>query len=568
MRKAMMKSTVLSVTILMLFMAVFPLNIVKSQSIYSVEWVNHRISILHNGFILVNDTVKLVSQSLDHFLIGFPSKYAQYLVDYAAFDTASGVRFSITPGVQVEGGRRDIYFLKVNLDGKASQVLTIIFTLSNSLLTLDKENLTLYRLDFPAYPSLVVNAALCNVSISLPYNAKYVNGTVESLSYSKANLEAFTYAPANITFLYDGDEIQLLKMELVREVNVDGAGTIQVSETYRIKNLSPKRIIAVILAVPRNAFNVIARDEFGRKISITELPGKPNTYRVSIPFPVEGGGSTVLVIAYNLPKDECLKGDESNLKITLPNFEYMTVCLDSFQLKLTLPEGAKILAIRPGEVAYNLERSTFQDRVALKVIGLSPLSDINFEVEYVYNILWLTFRPTLWVWTATMLGCAIVAVATRKPKVSARVAVLTTIAPLAKETLQKFLDSYEEKRRLVSDIVSLEEAARKGRIPRRKYKVQLKTLEVRLNSISASLEELKRKIQAAGGLYADLMRQLNEEEAKLEEIKAEVQKAEARYKRGELSTEAYRRLMEDYARKREDAEAEISGILMKLREEL
>lgn len=566
--KAMMRSIVLFFTILMLFIMTFPSNMVKSQNIYSVEWVNHKISILHNGFILVNDTVKLSGQSPDSFMIGFPSKYAQYLVGCAAFDAVSGVRLSITPGVQVEGGRRDIYFFRVTLNGKTSQVLTVIFTLSNSLLTLDKENVTLYCLDFPAYPSLVVNAALCNVSISLPYNAKYVNGTVESLSYSKTNLEAFTYAPANITFLYGGDEIQLLKVELTRDVNVDGTGSIQVSETYRVKNLSPKRIKAVMLSVPRNAFNVIARDEFGRKISITELPGKPNNYRVSIPLPIEEEGSTILVITYNLPKDECLKGDEPNLRLVLPSFEYLTVCLDFFKLKLVLPEGAKIRAIRPEEIAYTLERSTFRDKVAFKVMGLSPFIDINFEVEYTYNILWLTFRPTLWVWTAAMLGCIIVAVATRKPKVSARVVAPAAMAPLARETLQEFLDSYEEKRRLTSDIAALEEAARKGRIPRRKYKVQLKTLEVRLNSISNSLEELKRKIQAAGGFYADLMRQLNEEEAKLEEIEVEAQKAEARYRRGELSAEVYRRLMDDYARKKEDAEARISGILMKLREEL
>lgn len=570
MRKAMIRSTIFSIAILMLFMVVLPLNMVNSQdkNIYSVEWVNHEISILHNGFILVNDTVKLSGHPPDGFMIGFPSKYAQYLISYAAYDAASGARLSITPWVQAEGGRRDIHFLKVNFNGKTLQVLTIIFTLSNSLLTADKESVNLYRLDFPAYPSLIVNAALCNASINLPYNAKYINGTVESLSYSKANLEAFTYAPANITFLYDGDEIQLLKVELTREVNVDGTGAVHVSETYLVKNLSPKRITAVMLATPQSAFNIIARDEFGRKISITELPGKLNNYRVNIPLPIEGGGSTILVITYNLPKDECLKEDGSNLRLILPNFEYMTVCLESFKLKLVLPEGARILAVYSGEIAYNLERSIFQDKVALKVMGLSPFSDIKFEFEYTYNILWLAFRPTLWVWTAAMLGCAIVAVATRKPKVPARIAAPAAMAPLARETLQKFLNSYEEKHRLVSDIVALEEAARKGRMPRRKYKVQLKTLEVRLNSISASLEELKRKIWSAGGFYADLMRQLNEEEAKLEEIEAEVQKAEVRYKRGELSAEAYRRLMDEYARKKEDAEARIGGILMKLREEL
>jgi chromosome segregation ATPase len=130
------------------------------------------------------------------------------------------------------------------------------------------------------------------------------------------------------------------------------------------------------------------------------------------------------------------------------------------------------------------------------------------------------------------------------------------------------VESYEEKRRITSEIKSLETAVSKGRIPRQRYKVQRKTLETRLASLSRSLDDLKLKLRSAGGRYADLMRQLEVAETELNEVESNIRSIEIRHRRGELTLEAYRKLLADYEGRRERAETAINGILLRIREEI
>jgi len=57
-------------------------------------------------------------------------------------------------------------------------------------------------------------------------------------------------------------------------------------------------------------------------------------------------------------------------------------------------------------------------------------------------------------------------------------------------------------------------------------------------------------------------------ETQLEEVKAGIQRIEARYRRREISSEAHRKLLEEYHRRRDGAENTIEGLLLRLREEI
>jgi chromosome segregation ATPase len=154
---------------------------------------------------------------------------------------------------------------------------------------------------------------------------------------------------------------------------------------------------------------------------------------------------------------------------------------------------------------------------------------------------------------------------TKAPTGAALPAKISTMRP---EHTRSFVESYEEKMKLIFEVDSLETRVRKGRIPRRRYKVQKKTLEMRLNTLSRNLGEVKERMRSAGGHYADLMRQLEVAETEINEAEANVRSIEARYGRGEISLETYRKLLSDYQRRKEKAETTINGILLRLREEI
>jgi chromosome segregation ATPase len=98
--------------------------------------------------------------------------------------------------------------------------------------------------------------------------------------------------------------------------------------------------------------------------------------------------------------------------------------------------------------------------------------------------------------------------------------------------------------------------------------VQKKTLEMRLETLSRDLTELKEGMRAAGGHYSELMLQLEVAEAESNEVGTNIKNTETLHNRGELSLEAYRKRLDEYQRRKEKAETTINGILLRLREEI
>jgi len=130
--------------------------------------------------------------------------------------------------------------------------------------------------------------------------------------------------------------------------------------------------------------------------------------------------------------------------------------------------------------------------------------------------------------------------------------------------IKSFVDAYEEKEAIRSEVQTLEEQLQNGKIPRRRYKIRRKMLDGRLSAVSRNLSSISETIRAAGSKYANMLRQIEVAEAKLEGAEKDIQRIKARYSRGEVSKGAYGKLLEDYQSRIEDAEATIDGVLLGL----
>jgi chromosome segregation ATPase len=164
--------------------------------------------------------------------------------------------------------------------------------------------------------------------------------------------------------------------------------------------------------------------------------------------------------------------------------------------------------------------------------------------------------------TIVFVVCA-VAFLWRLPK---RPEVPITLAP--SKDLRNFVDAYEKKTSILSELASMELQLQKGKIPRRKYRVRKEALEGRLSLLSRDLTELKEKLRRSGTRYAGIIGQIEVTETELEGLETDVKRVEGRYRRGEISKGAYLRLLEEYHRRRERARVTIDGVLLRLREEI
>ena len=161
---------------------------------YSITQVDHQVTVMYSGQVVIQDTIHVSGQVTDGFLIGLPFKYSTDILKAVAYD--SNNVYQVNLGVQL-GNQSGFYGAEVNFNGTSPSVFTVAFVLSNSLLTqIDAND---YTLNFPAYPSLTQNVASCNVTLTLPSTPTSItitksDGVVNSENYVVQNLPAYTYS--------------------------------------------------------------------------------------------------------------------------------------------------------------------------------------------------------------------------------------------------------------------------------------------------------------------------------------------------------------------------------------
>jgi hypothetical protein len=573
--------------IVFLLAALLPLSLsaqtVSAQGAgYTIQSVDHQVDVMYSGQIVIRDTIHVSGSLSNGFLMGFPYRYGANVLKAVTYDANHNV-YPMSLGLQLEN-RVGYYGVKIDFGQSNPQVFTVVFVLSNSLLTQETVGGTTitYTLDYPAYPSFVQEASTCNVSIILPETPTAISviksdGEVDTSNYVRNNLPAFTYSPATATFAVHVGSIQLIDMkQLNRQVTLGPAGELASTDTYRFTNKGSGSIGFVEIGFPINASNIVARDEFGRILTTETLSRSSTTITMNVTLisSLTSGESSQLSAAYDLPSASSQHGSSFSLDFVLfPPFNYY---VEEATVTFVPPEGARFVSPKLSELdaSSSLQREIFQETLSITREGVSYVdyeaySEDVLQVTYYYNPLWLSFRPTMWVWVLAIIGVVVIAV-WRRPRVAAPARIVTSkvSAGLTPDDVRSFTDAYEEKNRLASELKSLDARAQKGRIPRRQYKVQRKTLEVRSEGLSKNISGLKATFRSAGGVYADLMRQLDYAETEMVEVETNIQTIEKRRTRGELSLEAYKKMLADYQRRKEKAETTINGILLRLREEL
>ena len=579
-----MKGATLVVVLMVFSVAVLlPFSLIAQpvsaqENNYTIQRVDHEVELMYSGQMIIRDTISVSGQSPGDFLIGFPYKYGSYVLKGVAYDDNDNV-FPVSLGVQL-ADRSGFYGARISFPQGAPKVFTVVFVLSNSRLSLDLSE-DVYTLDFPAYPSFVKDAAQCHVDIVLPETPTTItvtkeDGEVSTTAFVKQNLPAFTYSPALANFSLPSGSLRIVNFKtLDRQITINPAGAISVSDRYRITNKSPETLGSLEIGLPLDASNLLVRDEFGRILTTDILTDSGNTLLANVTFisSVDTSESTLLTAEYNL-LDVSEKIPNFNLNLNLfPDFNYY---VEKATVTVVPPEGARFLTPELSSIgsSSSLVRRTFQETLSVSKAGVSKVDNAApFEealhIAYAYNPLWLSFRPTLWTWTLAVVGCIVVAV-WRRPKASAsrRISAPSVSIVLSPDLVRAFTDAYEEKTRIASELKTLEARAQKGKLPRRRYKVQKRSLEVRLDNITRNISESKKTFRSAGGVYASLVRQLDIAETELVEVETGIRTVNVRHRRGELPLEAYKKSLASFERRREKAEASINGILLRIREEI
>ena len=573
-KKTISAFIILALAIVVLALASFNIASAKAGSSFSIVSVNHTVGVTSNGFVLVNDTIA-VSGVTDSFQLGFPHSFGPNVVSVFAYDTdnvANTFPVSLNVPLTDSSGRAQVGFYGVKIDFSKGmpQVFSVVFVLSNSF-NEAYSNSTLFQLVFPTFPSLAEAAPVCNCSIIVP-SAQIINGTISSFAYNVEDLSAFTYNTSEVVLFVPAGVVQVSDIKQVtRQVNLDAFGHISVSDFYDVSNNSTFPMTSMDFVVPPNASNIAVNDGVGTPSLAPSATGdNPNRYTINFTLEVDPGAVIEFTVSYDLPDNVYVSRQGSNFDVNMSFFQDSISYIDQGSVSFVLPEGARLSDFETTMAGnfYGVNHDVYQDSASVSEQNVMSLDGFAVSLSYTYNPLWLALGPTLWVWAFAIVG-SVVVVIWRRPRAPSGVALPTTIrgGTLHPEDARAFADAYEEKMKIEGEIDALEARVQKGRIPRRRYKVQRKTLETRMDALDRTLAETGGKMHGVGGHYADLMRQLEVAETEIDEAEGNIRSIEARQSRGEISLETYRKLLGDYERRKDRARTATRGILLRLREE-
>jgi len=556
--------------------------------------LDHTVQIRNGGLIVINDTVKLSAENdqnitLSSFLLGFPYVYQQNLDYVYAYDSSD------TPlNISLDVGLRKIGFygveIELNVRNDKYYEFTVVFIFSDLISSqafpiaepeTELEQI-LFNATFPAYPSLTQSVSSVNLTITLPSDVYYSSssfdekriietkrtiGAVQVFNYTGKNLDAFAYEPSWFAFGGTVGSFLVIEVkEIRRDITFDSWEHVLISDSYEI---IPKagNLTELKIQLPQSAIEISAWDEFGNIFKKEDLnieqgnATTPTNVTLTFSSPHIENKSATFKLTYQVSWTSIIsQSNWQNYRITLQSSDNFKWTIRKLVVTLKLPEGAEFTHPLDSGV---FQKNVFQETLTFVYYNVTPFQSLFQETTYEYTIFWTSFRPTLWVGTAVAI-LSVLALLWRAPRPAAPISTI----PVRPEELRSYVDAYEKKRRSLSELEAVEERARKGKIPRRRYKVRKKALESRLSVLSKDLAQLEEKLQTASPKYADMMRQIEIAEAEIEGIEVGINRTETRYRRGEISTAAYHKLLEDYYRRRERARTTIDGVLLRLREEI
>ena len=567
-RKTVAVLIILALAIAVLALASFNNSSVRASSTFSVQNVNHTVGALSNGYVLLNDTITTSGQT-SSFLLGFPSSFGPNVVSVTAYSTDNAAdTFPVSLNVPFEN-QVGFYAVSIDFSKGTPQVFSVVFVLSNSFSEL---NSTIFQLVFPTFPSLTETAPICNCSVVVS-DAQYVNGTVSGLTYNVENLSAFTYNTSSVDLQVPLGEYQNFDIvQLTRNVNINAFGQVSVSDSYYVTNNSTDTMDEMDFVLPPNASNVAGNDAVG--VPAITPPGVnseyPNRYTINFTLEVDPGEAIKFTVSYDLLDNVYVSRQGSSFTLNMSFFQDSISYIDQASVNFFLPPGARLSDFETTLAGnlYGVNRDVYQDSMSVSEQNIIPLDSFTVNFSYTYNQLWLALFPTLCAFAFAIVGSAVVWIWER-PRAPSGVVIASTArgGAISPEDYRAFADAYEEKMKIEGEIDVLDERVQKGRIPRRRYKVQKKTLETRLSALDRTLADTGGKLHAGGGHYADMMRQLEVAETQIDEAEDSISSIEARQTRGEISMETYHKLLADYERRKDRARTTIRGILLRLREE-
>ncbi|NVM55398.1 MAG: hypothetical protein HWN66_16955 [Candidatus Helarchaeota archaeon] len=431
---------------------------------------------------------------------------------------------------------------------------------------------------FPSSPYDIRNCSVtitCDPKVSIydpvgnTYSSTLVLGS--NITIPKYNITPYSsrYNLTDHHLAYDFYLSAIKFPYIKRELQIDLWGYIYVTEEHFIENFGPVgrfRIDVYSFDIPSEAENLNVYDKYG---ALRYSRSGEDLETVSVNFDatrytLQYGESTIYWVTYRIPllNHGQRAGDKIKLELDILFGEFDCL-VENYEITLILPKDASVNYISPSVDSIN----TVDNNLILiyNEFNITPSNSkvIELEIDISKSYFHFLARPLFFILVLGVI-CTCYVMFKRVLPFKERLFERATVVPTP--ILLEFCSLFEEKISLITEIEKLDDNLKKRKIKKRIYRNQRKTAERKILELNKDIDELKVTLRNAGGRFAQVINELEINEAERQSAKDGLYNLEQRYLRKKISVVAYQKLTKDLYNRHKKAKTKIDKLLFELRE--
>lgn len=543
-RKVKVLLVIFQIMFLIFQIAINPNAIVNAVSPEVGLEIKHIIQIRDGGLVVINTIIDLRNDDvtpISNLKIGFSTDFDQNLDDVVAYGSQERELEVIRDGISGSISWFDVMF-ETAVEQGISSSLSIYFVFSN-LVSYNDSDSNIYTVLFPESPVLTLDAERCDVEVYLPNGVTALQSSLSGLlNETKTPLISYSNLVGNISFM---GNIHILECNhLDSEAILDTWGNLYFYDTYRIRNIGKNSLQDLTLHLLPNAEEISVYDIGGQLGFVDKNLDEYREVIINLRYILREYEACSFIVKYKVNTNPYLSLTDSwsKWRLIIKSFTSLNLTIKNRKVIITLPEGAKYQNSSPKGV---ISTSGLLQTPLIQYVfqNISPIRSLSLIVDYEYLIFWSALRLTLWMGGIITIIVSLVLYKKRRRQP------LQIIQDKNIESIRAFIEKYDERMMIWSEIEALEKRLDDKTISRKRYNRRKRITRQRFRSLDRAFSNAKNKIKQLDPRYAEHISKIEKIETELLALRDNIDGLRAQYRSGRLSKRTYRDLKSGYEKR-------------------
>ena len=372
-----------------------------------------------------------------------------------------------------------------------------------------------------------------------------------------------------LIFYSDIVESRLELSEIKREIFISPWGIIRVREDFSLENLGLIDFYLISFKIPQLAKNVYISDQLGEIYGVTITDsGNPNYKNVDIQLfanriRIKPNSTFSFSIEYYLPFEHFVSINwfQESFKIDLLTTIFKYLGRDQ-TINIIIDGCYRIDSLT--EAPESIIKSKGTTTLTYKTDVVTPNEKKIIQITFTVDLFNLLLRPIIFILSFVIIAFVFVFLTKIRKKELESTSLTRKYIPV--DEIREFSSLSEEKNALTLEIRKAEEATKRKKMAKKKYKNILEKNSSKIDEIQKEIIPFKKILTEAGEIFENIIKRLDILETERFSVKDSLKLLETRYKRGRLpSRAAYQKLSEDFNKRRRKIDRTIDKLLQQLR---